>query len=179
MMGSISIQQTLAIATVCFWLDVIPKASANFKIEWNVVLTGYHQPKQSKPDLQTIWWRWCLVCFMHTTHLLSWSTQFPDSLWYLIFRHAGPCCDPAITFCWRHPTPESLILPYRYGGRGEAKEVPARHLLTGKLMTLWGLISILWGSYWLVDLHFLMCSSLSHLHSGNHITHEILAILVH
>jgi len=42
-----------------------------------------------------------------------------------------------------HPTPESIILPCRFGGRGGVKEAALRHFMTGKLMTLWGLMSIL------------------------------------
>lgn len=43
------VNRPLAAATVCFPLEVIPKSlSANFKMEWTVVLTGYHQTKKAR-----------------------------------------------------------------------------------------------------------------------------------
>lgn len=118
-------QQTLAIATVCFRLDVIPKVSANFRIEWNVILTGYHHPKQVwSPNhlMETV----PSLLHAHYPFTQSEHTVLFDT-WYLDMQaHA---VTPQSLFWKRHPTPESYnpAIPSRWERRGQAGGCKAFH----------------------------------------------------
>lgn len=116
--------------------------SQNLKREWNIVFTGYLHPKSGKSDLLTIW-AWSTSCTLSVSSVSPHNSKIPFE--YLIFGHDRPVLWHRNHF-FAGDTPNTRVLdPAIPLQKGSATEEAARLFMTGKLMTYWGLISILGG----------------------------------